>query len=264
MRRRYSRYSRNTKIDMHYAILGIIQGLTEFLPVSSSGHLVLLSHLFAMEKSQILPVVVICHLGTLFALICFFARDLWQIFKDLVVISQILIVTLITGLFALIGRNFFEQLFQRPAFVCLALLISSIFLISTRRCAKGRRDIYALNIKDALWLGISQGFSIIPGISRSGITIFSLLVRRVQPETAFKFSFLAGLPSILGSFLLKAKDIDSVFNNHPLHFWLALGGSFFFGLLGLFILKRAVRRLQLHYFGYYLVIVSILGFILIK
>ena len=249
---------------MHYAILGMIQGLTEFLPVSSSGHLVLLSHLFAMEKSQILPVVVICHLGTLFALICFFARDIWQIFKDLVAISQIFIVTLITGIFALIGRNFFEQLFQKPAFVCLALFITAIFLISTRRCIKGRRDIFALNIKDAFWLGISQGFSIIPGISRSGITIFSLLVRRVQPEAAFKFSFLAGIPTILGTFLLKTKEIDSVFNNHPMYSWLALGVSFFFGFLGLFILKRAVRRLQLHYFGYYLVIVSIIGFILTR
>ena len=249
---------------MLYAILGIIQGLTEFLPVSSSGHLVLFSHLFGIEKAQILPIVIVCHIGTLLALICFFARDIWQILKDLVILSQIVIVTLITGVFILFGRNFFEQLFQKPALVCLALFITSILLLLSRRFTKGRRNMLALNIKDAICLGISQGFAIIPGISRSGITIVSLLARGVQPEAAFKFSFIAGIPAILGSFLLEAKGIGFAFNNNHMHFWLALGLSFVFGLIGLFILKRVVKRLHLHYFGYYLIPISILAFIFIR
>jgi undecaprenyl-diphosphatase len=248
---------------MYYAILGIIQGLTEFLPVSSSGHLVLFSHIFNIEKSQILPIVIVCHLGTLFALICFFARDIWQILRDLVIIGQIVVVTLITGIFALIGRRFFEQLFQRPGFVCLALLVTAVVLILTRRCKKEGRSMLALNFKDAFWLGISQGFAIIPGISRSGITIVSLLARGVQPEAAFKFSFLAGIPAIIGSFLWESKAIGFAFNN-PVDFWFSFGTSFLFGLLGLFILRRVVKGLKLHYFGYYLLLVSILGFIFVK
>ena len=249
---------------MLHAILGIIQGLTEFLPVSSSGHLVLFSHIFSIEKTQILSIVIVCHLGTLLALVCFFIQDILQIIKDLVVLGQIFIVTLITGIFALIGRNLFEQLFQMPAFVCLALLITSIALILSHRFKMGRRNMLALNIKDAIWLGISQGFAIIPGISRSGFTIFTLLARGVQPEAAFKFSFLAGIPAILGSFLWEAKAIGSTFNNSPMSFWLTLGFSFIFGLIGLSILKRAVKRLQLHYFSYYLIVISILGFILTR
>lgn len=249
---------------MLYVILGLIQGLTEFLPVSSSGHLVLFSHIFGIEKQQILPIIITCHLGTLFAVLCFFARDIWKVLKDLVVIGQVLVVTLVTGIFVLVGRGFFEQLFQQPFFVCLALMFTALLLILSLRFPKGRRNMLALTVKDAIWLGISQGFAIIPGISRSGITIVSLLIRGVQPEAAFKFSFIASIPVILGSFLLGAKKVDSVFNNNPVDFWVALGTSFLFGLLGLFILKRMVKNLQLHYFGYYLLPVSIIGLILIK
>ena len=249
---------------MFHAMLGIIQGLTEFLPVSSSGHLVLFSRLFDVERSQILAVIIVCHIGTLFALLCFFARDILRMLKDPVVITQIFIVTLITGVIVLAGRNFFESLFQRPAIVCLALLVTAVFLILTKRFTRGRRGIFALNFKDAFWLGIAQGFAVVPGISRSGITIFSLLARGVAPEAAFKFSFIAGIPAILGTFLLEAKQIGISFNSHPANFWLALGMSYLFGLLGLFILKQAVKSLQLHYFGFYLVPASILGFMFIR
>ena len=133
----------------------------------------------------------------------------------------------------------------------------------SRKFKKGRRNLFALNFKDAFWLGICQGFSIIPGISRSGITIVCLLARGVQPEAAFKFSFLAGIPAILGSFILEAENISLAFSS-PLNFWLVLGVSFFTGLIGLIILKRAVKRFNLYYFSYYLVIVAILGFIFIK
>lgn len=249
---------------MLYALLGIIQGLTEFLPVSSSGHLVLFTWLSGVKQSQVLPIIITCHLGTFFALICFFARDIWAMFKDLAIVAQIVVVNLITAIIVLSGRGFFEQLFQRPRVVCLALLVTAIILISARRFSSARRDMFALNFKDAFWLGLSQGLAVIPGISRSGITIFSLLARGVKPETAFKFSFIAGIPAILGSFLIELKDIKFAFNNHLGNLCLALGMSFFFGLLGLFILKRVVKRLQLHYFGYYLIMVSILGFIFVK
>jgi len=249
---------------MLYIILGIIQGLTEFLPVSSSGHLVLTSFILKIQVSEILPIIIICHMGTLLAVICFFFRNILDLFKDLVVLSQITIVTVITLAIALIGRDFFEQLFQKPQFVCLALFITAIFLILTSRLTRGRRDIFALNIKDAFWLGLSQGFSVIPGISRSGITIFTLLARGVDPQAAFKFSFIAGIPVILGSFLWEAKKIGFVFDNHPAGSWLALVTSFIFGLLGLYLLKRVVKRLKIHYFGYYLLFASIWGFVSIK
>ncbi len=249
---------------MLYAILGIIQGLTEFLPVSSSGHLVLFSQIFDIDKTQVLPIIIICHIGTLCALLCFFARDILRIAKDIVFLSHIFVVSLITALFVLISRNLIKQLFQKPSLVCSALLITAVFLILTQRITRHRRGLYALNIMDAFWLGLSQAFAVIPGISRSGLTIFSLLVRGVEPEIAFRFSFIAGIPAILGSFILELKDIELVFNNSPIHSWAALCMSYIFGLIGLFILRRIVKNLQLHYFGYYLIIMGILGFIFIK
>jgi undecaprenyl-diphosphatase len=249
---------------MIYAVLGIIQGLTEFLPVSSSGHLVLLSWFFDIEKSQILSVAIVCHIGTLFAMLCFFARDIWKILKELRIIGHIFIVSLVTSVFVLLNRAFFERLFENPLVVCWALLVTAIFLILTRRYAKGAKDLPALNIKDALWLGVAQGFTVIPGLSRAGITIFTLLARRFKPETAFRFSMIAGMPAIAGAFILEAKGIGFIFNHYRLNFWAAFGASFLFSLLGLYILKRMVKGAKLHYFAYYLVPVSILGFMFIK
>lgn len=248
----------------YYAILGIVQGLTEFLPVSSSGHLVLFSRIFNILESQVLPMVVVCHMGTVLSLLCFFAKDIWNMYRDLITVSQIFVVSLITGIIALLGKDFFEQLFGKPNFVCWALLVTALLLILTHRFTRARREMSALNMKDAFWLGISQGLAIIPGISRSGITIFSLLARGVKPGVAFKFSFIAGIPAILGAFLWKAKNIGFTFNGSPLNFWIAFLMSFLFGLIGLFILRRIVRKLKLHYFGYYLIVIAILGFTFIK
>jgi len=140
---------------------------------------------------------------------------------------------------------------------------TAVILIPTYRCKKEGRSLLALTFKDAVWLGISQGLAIIPGISRSGITIASLLTRGVEPSAAFKFSFLAGIPAILGLFLWEAKAVGFAFE-HPANFWLVFGMSFLFGLLGLFILKGLVKNLKLHYFGYYLVLAATLGFIFLK
>ena len=249
---------------MLYVILGIIQGLTEFLPVSSSGHLVLFSWFSGIQKTEILPIIIVCHLGTIIAVICFFFKDIIRAINDLVTITHIVIVSLVTGIIALIGRNFFEQLFVSPRFVCFCLLATSIILILSRRFTKARREMFSLNMKDAFWLGISQGIAIIPGISRSGITIFSLLARNVSPETAFKFSFIAGIPAMVGSFILEAGDIIALYSKNAMNFWTAFIVSFIFGILGLLILRLFVKRLQLHYFAYYLIIVSILCLIMVK
>ena len=249
---------------MLYVILGIIQGLTEFLPVSSSGHLVLFSWFSGIQESEILPIIIVCHLGTIIAIICFFFKDIIRVFNDLVTIMHIVIVTLVTGIIALIGRNFFEQLFLKPVFVCFSLLVTSVILILSRRFTKARREMFSLNMKDAFWLGICQGIAIIPGISRSGFTIFSLLARNVSPETAFKFSFIAGIPAMLGSFILESGDIITLYNNNAMNFWTAFLASFIFGILGLLLLRLFVKRLQLHYFAYYLIVVSIVCLIVVK
>ncbi len=250
---------------MQYVILGIVQGLTEFLPVSSSGHLVLLSYFLNIEKSQVLPIVVIAHLGTLLAVICFFFRDILGLLKDLVALVQIVVVTLATGIvYLLIGRDSLEKLFINPVVVCFALLVTAICLILTRKFKHGRRNMLSLGIKDAFILGIAQGLAIIPGISRSGLTIFVLLTRRVIPSEAFKFSFIAAIPVIAGSFILEAARTNFVFDLSPLNFWIVLVTSFVFGLLGLFILNQMVKKLRMHYFAYYLIPIALFGLLFFR
>ena len=248
---------------MKFVFLGIIQGLTEFLPVSSSGHLVFAQKILAIDSLQLL-IIATCHMGTLFALFVFFFKDLLDLFKQPRLLGYILLVTVITGVIGILGRDFFESLFASTKAVGLSLFITGLVLIFTSRFLKGNRKSESLNKKDAIFLGLMQSFSIIPGISRSGMTISALLFRKVEKETAFRFSFLAGIPAIAAAFFLEAKDID-------LSSLTEIGGllncfifSFLSGLIALVILKRILIKAKFHYFGYYCILLSILSFLLIK
>jgi len=129
--------------------------------------------------------------------------------------------------------------------------------------ARAQRD--KLNIKDALILGIAQGIAVIPGISRSGITISTLLFRGIKKEEAFRFSFIAAIPAILGAALLELKDAH--LSEAPIEPAKMLAGfliSFASGLLALWVFRKVVGKLKLHYFAYYCIMVAILTFIFVK
>ncbi|OGX19457.1 MAG: hypothetical protein A3K54_04965, partial [Omnitrophica WOR_2 bacterium RBG_13_44_8] len=189
---------------LKYIILGIIQGVTEFLPVSSSGHLVIAEKLLGINE-HLVAVSVILHLGTSLALVIFFFRDILNLLRNLRLLSYIIIVTLITGIIGLSGKDFFERLFASPKLVAAALIITGIILLLTKKFMQAKRN--TLNLKDALVLGLTQGFAIIPGISRSGMTISTLLFRGLDREVSFRFAFLASIPAVFGAAILEAKNI---------------------------------------------------------
>jgi undecaprenyl-diphosphatase len=246
---------------LKYIILGIIQGITEFLPVSSSGHLVIIQKLIGVTE-QAVAVSIVLHLGTSLALVIFFFKDILNLLRNTRLLSYIIIVTLVTGIIGISGKGFFEKLFNSPRLVAVALIFTGIILILTRKFMEKKRS--ALNIKDALILGLTQGFAIIPGISRSGITISMLLFRGLDRETSFKFAFLVSIPAVFGAAILEAKEIGLACNPGSGNLIIGFIFSLLTGLLSLRILKIILGKAKLYYFGYYCIIIAVITLLFIK
>ncbi|MEW6101281.1 MAG: undecaprenyl-diphosphate phosphatase [Candidatus Omnitrophota bacterium] len=244
-----------------YALLGIVQGLTEFLPVSSSGHLAILGHFFGIAQNQV-AISVILHLGTLLSLVVFFFNDIIRALKSLRTIWLIIIVTFVTGIIGLSGKDFFEKLFSSHKLAALSLIITGLVLISTKRFLRGERK--SLQPKDALILGLTQGAAIIPGISRSGLTISTLLFLKIEPALCFRFSFLASIPAVFGAALLEAKEIDFALKENFPGLLAGFTLSFIFGLFSLWFLRSVLLKQKLHYFGYYCIIAAVITLLFIR
>lgn len=243
-----------------YIFLGIVQGVTEFLPVSSSAHLIIFQDLLQIRQNQILLDIVL-HLGTLSALVVFLFRDIRRLL-NLKILFYIFLATALTAIIVMMGREFFESMFLSVKKISIPLLISAVILLCTKRFAKAQRTFPELKILDAFWLGIAQGFSVIPGLSRSGITISTLLFRSVERETAFKFSFLVSMPAILGAMIFKINDFSrlSLFEFRYMIF--GFFTSFLSGLAALKILLTVIRKAHLYLFGYYCLFLALLLWIL--
>ncbi|MFH0913150.1 MAG: undecaprenyl-diphosphate phosphatase [Candidatus Omnitrophota bacterium] len=245
---------------LRYIILGISQGITEFLPVSSSGHLVIMQHILGITYNQ-LALSVVLHLGTAFALAVFFFRDLLGLAKNFKLLRLLFIVTIITAIIGLLGKDFFEALFSSVKLVALALIVTGIILILTKKFIFGQRK--KITFKDALVLGFTQSIAIIPGISRSGITISTLLFRGIDRENSFRFSFLAAMPVIFGAAILEAKNIDFAMRMESGNLLAGFVASFLAGIISLKFLKMVLKQARLHYLGYYCIIIAIITLIFI-
>ncbi len=244
-----------------YVILGIIQGLTEFLPVSSSGHLVIAQRLFGFTGEEI-AVSIVLHLGTLVAVIIFFFKDIIIALRDLKLAAFILITTFITGAIGLSGKNFFESLFSSPRVSIAMLFITGVILLLTSRISINARK--EIKLKDAVILGFTQAIAIIPGISRSGVTISTLLFRGLNKEICFKLSFLVSIPLILGASFLELKELNSAVQTNMVNILTGFTSSVVSGLLALLILKLVIKRAKFYYFGYYCIIAALLALIFVK
>jgi len=244
-----------------YIFLGIVQGLTEFLPVSSSGHLIVAQRFLGIFSDEI-ALSVVLHLGTILALVIFFFKDILKALRSLKMVILIIIVTLITGVIGILGKDFFEGLFSAPKLISLQFAITGIILFLTRRFQEGKRK--ELSRADAIVTGFAQAISIIPAISRSGITISALLFRKIDRQTAFNFSFLASIPAILGAALLEARKVDTALNHNFANLISGFIASFITGILALIILKFVMQKAKFHYFSYYCFIIAIITFLFLK
>jgi undecaprenyl-diphosphatase len=204
-------------------VLGLVQGVGEFLPISSSAHLVLTPWFFNWPDPG-LTFDVALHLGTLVAVVAYFWRDLVEIVFDAITrphsqsgrLLWYLAVASIPGAF--FGMAFEQQaetVFRSPALIALTLTLMGVGLWWADRVGRKRRDIKDLGWTDSIIVGLSQALAIIPGVSRSGITMTAGLLRGMERETAARFSFLLSVPIIAGAALLKLKDLPLTAVNAP-------------------------------------------------
>ncbi|MFA5319994.1 MAG: undecaprenyl-diphosphate phosphatase [Candidatus Omnitrophota bacterium] len=244
-----------------YVILGAVQGVTEFFPVSSSAHLVIFQKILGIGNGGLVFPVVL-HLGTLLATILYFRRDILRMAFNKKQLLLTAIVTIITGLIAFPAKGLVEKMFVSPRLASLALLVTGAALILTGRLRGAvKKDV---SLPDAAVMGAAQGVAVLPGISRSGVTISALLLRGIDRETCFKFSFIAGIPAVAGAALLDAGDITAACDGSGAFLLAGFIASFTCGLLTLVLLKRVIIKSGLPYFGYYCLLAAAATFIFIK
>ena len=254
-------------------ILGIIQGLTEFLPVSSSGHLAVTQQLLKVPEDRILFFTIMLHLGTLFSIFFVYSKDIaiiivefFRLFKEAVTgkgfrINNehrklgvfIIIATIPTGIMGILLGNIFESFFSSTLIIGIALLITGTLLWMAENFGSGRRDIRDMHWSDAPIVGIFQGLAIAPGISRSGSTIVGSLFRGLNKELATKFSFLISIPSILGAAILEFKDVFEI-GMGDISVGVTIVGvltAFISGLFAIRTLISLIKKEKLYYFSFY-------------
>lgn len=266
-------------------IIGIVQGLTEFLPVSSSAHLVFVPYLLGTESS--LAYDTLLHIGTLVAVVVYFWNDLLHMIKSFLssltdiprgrLISGIredkfkklawfiIIGSIPAGLAGILLKDFFEGLFNNIPAVGFFLIITGILLYSSemisRKISK-KSGVKEMNVKNSLIIGVAQACSIAPGISRSGATISTGLFLGLERELAARFSFLLSIPAILGAALVQIKDISSLMDMTT---GAALAGfiaAIITGYLAIKIVLKLITEKNLLIFAYYCWIVGPLAIIL--
>jgi len=249
--------------------LGLVQGLTEWLPISSFGHLIVVQKLLGMQLPLFFDVAL--HGGTIFALIVFFRKDIWKIlssvfrldFKSesgrlgLLVLAGSIPVAL-TGFFL---YNTLVALFSDISLIGAAFIATGFILYSTKFFKAGQRNWQELSFKDALFVGAAQAVSIIPGISRSGITISSALFRKIERQAAFVFSFLLAVPAIIGANAFELYKVTESASGSAFDF----GGNGFgvvvmlvgvavaaiVGYLSLKLLRDVLNKGKIYLFAYY-------------
>lgn len=237
-------------------ILGIIQGLTEWLPVSSSGHLAIADEFLGWQPP--IAFYVLLHIGTLFVVVTFFRRDIVTVLKALTrrdfrseegkLGVFVVVGSIPTAVIGYVFQDHFESFFDDLFVVGFALLATGFLLFASER----RGGDKALNCWDSLLVGIMQGIAIIPGISRSGVTISTGLLREMNREVALRFSFLLSIPAVLGAAIAKSGDLDLLIRGSDVI--AVVGGvvvSMAVGYLSLKVLLKVVMKQKFHWFAFY-------------
>jgi len=242
-------------------LLGIIQGLTEFLPISSSAHLVLTEHFLGLKEPGVLFELMV-HFGTLLSVLLYFRKRILgmitsvfvrDISADKRMIIYLTVGTIPAVIAALLFEDFFVDAFSSPILVSVLLMVTGVILLATR-FAKDKK--LSINIPRSLIIGAGQALSILPGISRSGTTISTGLFLGINPYEAAEFSFLLSIPAICGAIIFKARSILTIQSGIFGPYLLATITSFLTGILAVYILLSLIRKGQFTYFGIYCLIVG--------
>jgi len=243
-------------------LLAVVQGLTEFLPISSSGHLVIVQEIFEQAGHplpQRLTVDVVLHLGTLLSILVFFRRRIAALFfQDRRVIGLLLAGSVPAGAAGLLLKEQFEAAFDSPLLVGCMLLGTGALLLWARRQPPGIASCRELGYVRAVVIGLFQALAILPGISRSGSTITAGIVVGLRRDEAAVFSFLLAIPAIAGAGLVDFLHYSKSSGDSTPVLVLLVGAavSFLVGLLALWLLIRWLRRGRLHLFAGWVILLG--------
>ena len=264
-------------------ILGLVQGLAEFLPISSSGHLALLQQWFGIDENKVLLFAVLLHVGTLISVFVVYWKDIWELIVELCLTIRdlvtgkglrleerpvrklgvmIIVATSPTAIIGLLFNDLFDKLYTSVLPIGIGLIITGFLLILAERTGNSSRGIDRMNFRNALFIGTVQGIAICPGISRSGSTLFGSLICNLDRKFAVKFVFLISIPSILGSAIMEAPDaIEAGMDMAQLGpVIVGMAVAAISGLIAIKTMIKIVSDKKLSYFSYY---VWVLGAIVV-
>lgn len=250
-------------------ILGVVQGIAEFLPISSSGHLVIAQHFIKGFKQPGVLFDVILHVGTLFATLIYFRRDIFNILNDIFrkegenrgTAILIIVGSIPTAIIGLLLKDYVEAAFSSLHLVASMLLLTGLILFLAGISKNSGRD--KLGLLDAALIGITQGIAVVPGISRSGITISTGIFRNIDAEVAGKFSFLLSIPAICGAMLIEARHLSLLEAGSYSIYILGAVSAMVVGLLSIHFLMSILRSKSISCFALYCWIIGGLTFFLI-
>lgn len=240
------------------AVLGMVQGFAEFLPVSSSGHLVLVQEFFNISQGTV-AFDVFLHFATLLAVLIYFRNDLLKLSKKSMV--AILVASIPAGIVGILFEDYIVAAFGSVLLVGFALVFTGILNFVTEHKLKQQTESTTqIGNKQAFIIGLFQAFAVLPGISRSGSTVFAGIVQNIDRMQAFRFSFLMSVPVIFGANLLHVSRIVAGGSFDATISTLLLGGSLAFltGLASLKILELVIVKAKMNYFGVYCIAVGLI------
>jgi undecaprenyl-diphosphatase len=237
--------------------LGLIQGLTEFLPVSSSGHLVVLQALFGIEQQGILVEIVV-HVATLVSVLIFYRRRVGALVagalrgnpEALIYGLKLVVATLPAVLLVLVAGDFLDGLFESPAVAGVGFLITGAILWSTRKTAPAAK-FSGPGWSAALLIGCAQALAIMPGISRSGATVAAALALGIAPLAAAEFSFLMSVIAISGAAVRALPELGAAPSGVIAPLAIAVVSALVFGVAAIWLFVRLLQSRGFHYFAYY-------------
>jgi undecaprenyl-diphosphatase len=243
--------------------LGLVQGLTEFLPVSSSGHLVLFQRLFGLSGG-VLSFDIAVHLATLVAVFAVFRKDIWQMIRHPTSKLTLLVIvgTIPTAIIGFALKKAVESLFESGRTLGVEFIATGIVLIVAESLAKRReraKGVEETSYLDAAVVGTAQGLAILPAVSRSGMTLAGALACGMEREFALKFSFVMSIPPILGAGLLDAKDLADAGTGlgiPVLPLVLGVAAAAVSGYFAIRFMLKVFSKVSLKYFSYYVFVLG--------
>jgi undecaprenyl-diphosphatase len=251
--------------------LGVLQGLTEFLPVSSSGHLVMLQGLLGFKENPV-AFDLLLHLATLGAVFLYFRKDLWGLTLSLFppyserreerrLVVWLVLATAVTAVIGLGLKHQVEALFSTPKWVAGALIYTGLLLFAGDWVESGDLSSEDAGLWRSALVGLFQGMAVFPGVSRSGSTVVAAILTGMSREEAGRFSFLLAVPAILGAAVLESPHLTSIPHNLFLPYLAGMLAAFVVGYAAIEVFLKAIKTRSLKWFGLYCCAVAVAGFL---